>query len=104
MGQAKVKGAWRGVRGPVFPRASLLAVVTQGLIPAFSKKAGGKEVGDERECKVAEKIGNECECKKGGNALNPSNLTVVYFALSVAVISDAFFYFVLSGVEPFALK
>lgn len=61
-------------------------------------------MGDECECKVAEKIGNECECKMGENTLNPSDLTVVYFALSIAVISDAFFYFMLSGVEPFALK
>lgn len=79
-------------------------MVTQCLIPAFSKGTGGKEVGDECECKGVEKIRNECECKKGGNTLNPSDLTVVYFALSVAVISDAFFYFMLSGVEPFALK
>lgn len=59
---------------------------------------------NECESKVVEKIGNESECKKGENALNPSNLTVVYFALSFAVICDAFWYFMLSGVEPFALK
>lgn len=45
---------------------------------------------NECESKVVEKIGNESECKKGENALNPSNLTVVYFAFSFAVICDAF--------------
>jgi len=56
------------------------------------------------ECKIVEKIGTECECEKGKNTFSPSNLTLVYFALFFAVVYDAFLYFILNGIVPFALK
>lgn len=86
------------------PRGIIFLVVIRSLVPAFQKGAGGKKKDNECKSKVVEKIGNECECEKRGNALNPSNLTWAHFAPFFVVVCDAFLCFMLSGVAPFALK
>lgn len=41
---------------------------------------------NECKCKVVEKIGNECECKKGNTAFNPSNLWFILLSLQSFVV------------------
>lgn len=42
----------------------------------------------DNECEVVEKIGNECECKKGKTSFSPSNLML---------------FDVLSSLQPFVM-